>query len=313
MPTASSAHGGDSGLLTLSDAEIALESSVAAPWIGNLVVLGSRVARWSRAHSDVQIVVALSVPTRDFAASLVACGWMLAAPPPTLDAVALTVASLSPGNPVRVVTTTEVIVDEFWRLDPVRDHLHLRAVGGRWQLGKVAMISRLGVPEAPLRQPLPSPGVISTMAGLHHDWPTRLCQPPNDFAIVGRVASLRQDMSAFLGRIGEREPISNIVLPKVPNVATWSTRLYPSSHLENEPIAADLKGVILDGGPAATYLPAVDTPVVVVVLDRSVGDQSPAAGLVSYRNSRGRPLSVLEDLQWSPSPGIEAVAFEVGL
>ena len=55
-----------------------LEAAVAAPWIGPLVALGSRISRYTtKLGKDRQLLVVLSVPRRDFAAALIGCGWSM--------------------------------------------------------------------------------------------------------------------------------------------------------------------------------------------------------------------------------------------
>ena len=49
-------------------------SPVAAPWAGPLLALGARLARWSPSESW-QMVVAVTVPARDYAALLIGLSW----------------------------------------------------------------------------------------------------------------------------------------------------------------------------------------------------------------------------------------------
>src|SRR5262245_56293495 len=107
------------GVVTL--AENATGPAWAAPWIGHLVVLGSRARRWSFSHPGRQLVIAVSVPARDFAAVLIGCGWMMAAPAPKLEPVRQAVTSLTPGTPVRVVTQTTIVTERFGGVDTERD------------------------------------------------------------------------------------------------------------------------------------------------------------------------------------------------
>lgn len=297
------------GSLTLS--EDRLGSATAASWIGRILMLGSRASYWSRSHPDWQLVIAVSVPARDFAAALIGCGWMMAAPAPRLKPVREVAASLAPGAPARAVTQTKVITGLFQGVDAERDRLRM---GGQWQLGKVRAITELPYLDAQRAQPLVEPGVISRMAGLATDWAARMCRPAADLALIGTLKWLREDIAAFLGRGDELEPIANILLPEDLRGATWSTRLYAASRLDDEfSLPVDLRAVVLDGATAATYLPAIETPVVIAVLDRSVADESVAELVVRYRNNRGEPLSVEHDVRWAPPTGIEALGFRVPL
>ena len=109
MPEASTAT-----LLALSEGLLAHAET--APWIGPLLALGRRAARYSRRESGRQVVVAISVPARDFAAVLVGCGWTLASPTPQLDPPIDVMRRLQSRTPVRVVTEQEVLTDYFSEL-----------------------------------------------------------------------------------------------------------------------------------------------------------------------------------------------------
>jgi hypothetical protein len=74
-----------------------------------------------------------------------------------------------------------------------------------------------------------------------------------------------------------------------------------------------MRAVILDGGPATRFLSAIEAPVVVSVIDRSIADESVPEIVINYRNTRGEPVSLERDLRWTPAAGVEALAFTVPL
>ncbi|MEJ7647729.1 MAG: hypothetical protein WKF57_01585 [Nakamurella sp.] len=299
----------DQGGLALS--ENALEPGTAAQWIGRLVLLGSRIARWSRTHSDQQVVVTVSVPVRDFAAVLIGCGWLMAAPKPVVEPVAEVARSLALETPVRVVTKTKVITDRFRGLDAERGRLRLTT---NWLIDRLDAMTVLPCFDAPRSQQLAQPGVINQMAGLAADWAARLASPADDLALIGTLKWLREDISGCLGRGEELEPIANILWPDDPKAATRSTRLFAASRLDDAlPLPVDVRAVVLDGATAIKYLRAIETPVVIAVIDRSVADESAAESIVDYRNSRGEPISLEYGIQWQPMHGMEAMAFTVPL
>jgi hypothetical protein len=49
-------------------------------------------------------------------------------------------------------------------------------------------------------------------------------------------------------------------------------------------------------------LAAIETPVVVSILDRSIADDSVPEAVMSYRNARGEPVSLEHGLRWRPAP-----------
>ncbi len=281
---------------------------VAADWIGKFVMLGRLVARWSRAHADGQLVVVLSVPVRDFAAVLVGCGWMTATTAPHIQPVRETLADLPLHAPVRVVTPSKVLTAHFGGINVAKDYARF---GNDWQIDKLRAIVPLDSLDRPRSQPVPEPGVISRLTCIDKDWAARLCSPPQDLALVGTLKWLAEDLTAFLGLGDEREPVANILLPAGAQAATWSTRLYSASHLDVELPSADLRAVVLDGASATKYLPAIEVPVVFAIMDRSILDESEPESVISYRNSRGEPVSLENDLGWKPPAGVEVLGFEV--
>lgn len=297
--------------LSLSLAEDPFAYAVSAPWIGRLIDLGSHAASWSIANPGRQLVIAISVPERGFAATLIGCGWMMASSAPALKPVRETASSLMFGTPVRVVTPAKVVTDYFRGVDEERDRLCL---GYEWKLDKILAITALSKLAAPRSVRVAEPGIISRMAGLAADWPARICDPPADLALIGTLRWLREDIAGLLGRGSEQESIANILMPEDLTAATWSTRLYAAARLEEElPLAPGLRAVVLDGATAVKYLPAIESNVVIAVLDRSIADQSAAELLVHYRNSRGVPLLLKHDIRWTPPSGVEALGFWVAL
>lgn len=294
-------------LLTL--AEDAHGPALAGDWIGRLFMLGRFAEHWSRSHADRQLVIVLSVPVRDFAAVLVSCGWMSATSAPILAPVCEVLAGLPTGTPVRVVSQTKVFTERFGGID-ARGRAQL---GAKWQVDKLQAVVPLSTIDRPRAQLISEPGVISRLSGLDRDWAARVCSPPQDLALVGTLTRLREDFAAQLGRDGDSEPIENILLPAGSRAVTWSTRVYATAHLDEELPPADVRAVVLDGAPATRFLSAVESPVVVSVLDRSIVDESVAEMVMNYRNTRGVPLSLARDLQWTPPLGVEALAFEVPL
>lgn len=282
---------------------------VAADWIGKLFMLGRAAERWSRARAHSQLVVVLSVPVRDFAAVLVGCGWMSATRTPALPPVHAVLEGLAAGTPVRVVSQTKVFTERFGGIDGKG----LALLGSKWQIDKLQAVAALPSIDEPRKRPLPQPGVISRMTGLVSDWATRIGAPPQDLALVGAVTRLNCDIAAYVGRGEGLEAIANILLPREPRAVTWSTRVWKAAHLDEELPPSGVRAVVLDGAPATRYLSAIETPVVVSVLDRSVADETVPENVMNYRNTRGEPVSLERSLRWTPPAGVEALAFEVPL
>jgi hypothetical protein len=289
-----------------------------APWIGPLVALGARAARYSAKHPDTQLIVVVTVPTRGFAAALLGCGWMLSTPAPKLFNPFDVMRTLESGTPVRVVTETNVMTGIFREVDESHSAPRLRLASGQWQADKVRAIAVLPDLDAAERQARPTPGGICEMARLTPDWDARLCSPPQDLAIIGTLSWIRDDLDAYLWRCGDSpmppDRIASLLLPAEKRAATWSTRIIKAAGFADTlPLPSGLKAVALDGAGAIRYITEIETPLVFAVLDRSVADESAAELLVQLRNTRAEPIPVPHSLQWPGLPGVEVLAFTVAL
>lgn len=298
-----------------------------AQWIGPLVALGGMVSGFTKTSSDRQLIVAVSVPRRDFAAVLVGCGWIAASSAPELKDPAEILRSLAPGTPVRIVTEYEVLADHFVQLRRVGDleEVEMASPMSKWMLPKIKAVSVLRELAVPVRGARPELGSVGRWCKLGERWNQLLAVPPRDLAIVGTRRWLGDDLRAFLsvdepaaadGRsvVQEADRVAGLVLPEGVNAATWFTRIYPSSQLADQlPLPEEARAVVLDGTGAIKYLAEIESSVVVCVLDRSIADDAAAERIVQLRNTRGEPLSLSETFGWRPPVGVEALAFTVPL
>lgn len=292
--------------------------AIPAPWIGPLLALGTRASRYVEHLGGRQLVVAISVPRRDFAAALVGCGWMMARPAPRLGPPLSTMRGLARGTPVRVVTERHVLTDCFFELNEVREPARLHLATSRWHANKIKAIATIDHLEIPQRQDRPTPGGLGALARLDESWDDRLCRPPQDLAIVGTLAWFQTDLEAYISRAGDpvqaRAKLSSFILPTDKHAATWSTRLYAAAKFADKvPLAKEIRAVVLDGLGAARYLAEIEAPLVVVILDRSIADETASEIVVQLRNTRGEPVALDGGIGWRPPAGIEALAFSVPL
>ncbi|WP_157735192.1 hypothetical protein [Pseudofrankia inefficax] len=297
---------------TLSLAEDTFGPAVPALWISWLVALGTTAARWSQRHPERRLVVAVSVPARDFAAVLIGCGWMRGAPENRLPEVRQTVASLARDTDVRMITPDKIVTRTFLGFDAKLDRLMLK--GTQWMLPWVQAIAPIEAVNEQCEQPIPKPGVFSRTSRFGARWIDHLCRPPSDLALVGTLAWLRADLDAYICWDGEREQVSNILLPERPKAATWSTRLVATARVGDElQLPPGIRAAVLDGAAATRWIGAIEAPVVVAVLDRSVIDESADEVAMEYRANRGKKtLDLHRDFGLlSPPAGIEALAFTV--
>lgn len=293
------------------------EPGRAAYWIGPMVALGARASRHHRRVGDRQLVIALSVPKRDFAAALIGCGWVLASEAPTLRDPLDTLKELEPGRPLRAVNSRHVITGRFSSLDESADPPQAQFAGSKWRVDGIRALTALAELDSPAKEPRPEPGSVERMARLDFAWDSRLALPSADLAIVGTLRWLEREMDAYLAKKEDVYPsssIESILKPKADKAATWYTRLFSAAKLADHPgIPRDLNAVILDGNGAIKYLGEIEAPVMICVLDRSVADETAAEMVTQLRNTRGEPLSVSNELGWTPPASVEALAFTVPL
>lgn len=305
------------GPVQLELSVVANEPGRAAPWIGPLLALGTRAARFSRKAAGRQLLIALSVPRRDFAACLVGCGWVLASEAPTLKRPLDTLRQMAPGQPLRAVNSFQVITGAFSFLDERTQPPRARFAGSSWRVDGIRALAPINEIDQPERAPRPDPGSVERMARFDLAWDARLAKPAADLAIVGTLTWLNEDFEAHLARENDQLPssrIGSLLMPKSGRAATWYTRVYPSARLADHlPIPEGVTAVILDGNGAIKYLAEIEAPVVICVLDRSVADETAAELVTQLRNTRGEPLSLSGDLGWRPPRGVEALAFTVAL
>lgn len=298
-------------------AEEAGQPGRAAHWIGPLMALGARAARHHRKAAHRQLVIAISVPSRDFAAALIGCGWVLASEAPKLPDPLDALRGMVPGQPLRAVNGRNVITDTFLYLDETVSPPQAQFAQSRWQVDGIHALAALMELDCPEREPRPDPGSMERMAGLDLAWDARLARPAADLALIGTLKWLEQDFDAYVAKEADGftpSSIGAVLKPKAAKAATWFTRVYSSAGFADRlPLPRDLSAVILDGNGATKYIGQIEAPVVICVLDRSVADETAAELVVQLRNSRGEPLSMHEDLQWRPPGGIEALAFTVAL
>lgn len=307
---------GSGPTVLLSLAESRETEPVRSAWIGPLLALGTRLSRKSESFSGQQLIVAISVPSHEFAAVLVGSGWALGRPPTQTTTDPLTVLrTASIGSHYRAVNAAYVISGQFQGLDQSHGSPRI-TLAGRWSIDRFVAIAPIAEQDPAERMPRPAIGSIGRMTGIARDWEQRLVAPAADLAIVGTKSWINQDLEAVLARDDDADgdAIETLLLPKTDRSATWFTRIYSSSGFADQlPLPDDLNLVILDGQGAIKYLNDILVPIVVCIFDRSVADETAAEQVVQLRNSRGEPVSLRNQLGWSAPAGVEAFAFTVAL
>lgn len=318
----SEAVDGERVLLGLAESD--RDALRSAPWIGALVALGGLARRFASTLTNRQLVVAVSVPRRDFAAVLIGCGWVISAPRPHLDPPRQLMRNLARGTPVRAVTGQHIFEDSFEELFVTPSGSEAKFTKSRWVASHIAAMSPLSSSTGATRSATPAVGALGRWAHLEDTWFERLAAQSADLAIVGTATRLHAEIEARLApHAGYREAeqattsatdtIANLLLPRGRVASTHFSEIYASARLADQLPLPSSGCVILDGYGAIKYLLEIESPFVFCVVDRSVANETSAELLIQYRNSRGEPLSLGDALAWRAPAGIEALAFTTRL
>jgi hypothetical protein len=288
-------------------------ATVAVTWAGPLLALGARLARQGAATFDSQLIVALAVPVRDYAAALIAVGWTLATPSGRPGVPADIVPTLSPGTPVRMVVSGVLVAERFFEAAVVGGRARIHVGPSWWHLDTVHYLT--AAPDLPEhrfgRVRLAPAGSMITRTGHAGTWMAEQCRASADVAIIGTRTWLVADMGLGIGwgdLAAGFDRLDDILRPDDGRRPSWATTLRSAQLFESTSLPIEAKLSVLDGSSAIRWLPDVATPFAVALIDRSSSDEFAADSILQLR-SMGRPLS-LEPIGWMPPPGVEALAFE---
>ena len=307
-------------MFTLSEDVAAV--GVQAKWIDHLVSCGLRAARYASNLEDIQLVLALSVPQRDYAAALIACGWILGARCPNAPDPRTFLDEIESGQIVRFVDKEKVVAAKFFRIEEKSEKAVLVTDESKWCLEKIAAIDVISDDarprKVPCRQDRPKPGSLARMTGLDRNWESWLVSAPTDLAIIGTRSWIEHELDACIRRsedVGlDNNDIRTVLLPRDKDAVAWHTRIV--SHVDRDAclnLPDSTSVVILDGNGAIKYLPDLRSKVVICILDRSAANETAEESILQYRNTRGVPISLSEVNGWKMLPGIEYIAYEVSL
>lgn len=291
---------------------------VAGDWIGSFVALGSLLRRYLPKLEDRQLVVALSVPRRDYVAALLGSGWTLSSPAPALeDPLEVFKASCRTAC-LRAVTDKLIVTGPFVKLEEHPRGPRVLTGGKKLPVDRFKAVAPTGSPPSAIVSAVPSPGYLAQLTGAATTWLARLAAPPTDLALIGTKKWLREDLEAVVGDGASEDapgtPMGTYVLPDEPPAATWSTSIVSAARLgEGELLPESCSAAILDRYGAIKYLNEVMVPIVVCIVDRSVADESAAETVIESRHNNSRPISLNDELRWRPPIAVEALAFTVAL
>jgi hypothetical protein len=259
-------------------------------------------------------VVVLSVPRRDFAASLIGAGWTLTRSPDPSAGSPLDVVR-STGTPAwyRAVNVNHVYLGELRQLDESEQPPTIRYAGRHFRINGFKVMSPAPAGSDEQRQDRPGGGSVVRYTRAAEDWDRRLVASQQDLAVIGIESRIRADMEAVLTKTGDPDgdPLGSLLLPRGPRSAAWFSQIYSSAKLDEVP--EGFNAVILDGQSAIKFVAEVLSPIVVCVIDRSIADETQAENLANMRRVDGTAVPISEILGWRSPAGVEVMGFEVRL
>lgn len=301
------------------------ESFAAGEWIYQLVALGSRLSKYINFVESEQVIVVISVPSREFVAALIAYGWVLEKPvrPRMLPLEVIRLAQ--PGEIVRLVNKEEVVCGRFDRIDCLKESgtgARVIVSGHKWaveRLSAAAIVANAPVGDGELRRKKLHLLRNNLSAVDDNDrWDRWLATMSEDIAIIGPKKRLNADLEVSLLR-SETDDVSagairRVVTPNEPDAAVWNTGIFSPSNLsEDSAIIGQKQLVILDGSEAISLLEDVSSPLVVCIFDRQKPHQWACDYLRAQKAYSCELIDLAEKVRWTPLPGIEATAFRVKL
>ncbi|GAA1309803.1 hypothetical protein [Brachybacterium tyrofermentans] len=291
---------------------------VAEPWIGSFVALGSLLRRYLPKLDGRQLVLAVSVPRRDYVAALIGSGWMLSSSAPALDEPLTVFEASDRSTYLRAVTDRLIVTGQFTKLEAHSSGARVLTGGKLFAADRYRAASVLDNAVKSTVSEVPSGGFLAELTGAATSWLDRLAAPPMDLALVGTSKWLRDDLQAVIGNgaaVGDSgTKLGTYILPYDDRAATWSTPIVSAARLgEGEVLPESCTTVILDRYNAIKYLNDITTPIVVCIVDRSVADESAAETIVEARQNNSRPVSFVDELRWLPPTAVEALAFTVAI
>ncbi|WP_228375161.1 hypothetical protein [Demequina iriomotensis] len=289
---------------------------VALDWVGKFVALGSLLRRHLARLDDRQLVVALSVPRRDYVAALVGSGWMLSKPAPVLASPLEVFETSDRLTCLRAVTDEQIITGPFIKLEEHPSGTRVLTGGKRLPVERFRAVAPVESATVSICSETPPAGYLAELTGAAAAWLARLAAPPMDLALVGTRTWLQADLEALIGDGASAGAIGTAlgtyVLPCGPDAATWSTPIISAPRLgEGEALPDSCLAAVLDRYGAIKYLNEVSVPIVVCVVDRSVASESAAETVIEARHNNSQPVSLHDELRWRPPAGVEAIAFTV--
>lgn len=286
---------------------------LATPWAGRMIALGACAFNFASQPNNIssheQLFIAITVPIRNYAASLIAAGWMLKAFVPETRSISEIISSIRRHATVRLITKDYVIVDRFRG----SNERTISIGASRFLLESVRALAVVENSNLQTKGPLFNPPTFGPFIGKTDWWSQYLAKPPEGLTVVGSKASLLEDFEARVNTIDQNANstcLRQIILPEIDRASVWATKFKSPKDLPEypeEPLSC--QAAILDGAPAVKSVDLIDTPLIIAVIDRNIMDDEASECVIQRRNNGSEKFNLHKSLGWQPPSGVEAIAF----
>lgn len=263
---------------------------------------------------DKQVVVALTLPTRDFAAVLIAAGWILASPITPAASPLDVVETLESAMPVRMAIGDTLIAARFFGVTEVEGRARIRVGSSSWHLDTIDFLAA-----APLlsedrfgRVRIARAGSMINRTGHAASWLAQQCTGSAGVAIIGTKTWLAPEMQlgvAWGDPDAAFDRLEDILRPDDGCRPSWASAVVSTQLFDSANLPSEAKLSVFDGASAIQLLAGVETPHAVALIDRGSPDAFATDSILQMR-SMGRPVA-FDTIGWAPPDGVESLVFEV--
>lgn len=243
-------------------------------WAESFLLLGRQMAR-HRPADNVQVVLVVTVPVRDYVAWLTGIGWRLSSFRTKNPDMRVDFRTLPKGTPVSVTTESRTRSGLFHGWEATTNRINID--GLYISLSSVRAASQFLNYEGPPRyRDLPSPGSLLAGTDLMNNWAAANSELASSVSIVGVRKQILAEAETHIGiDPNSMNRLCDILtIPETTNNTTWCSSVIPSTDGGRADLEASTSLVILDGSSAARWLRTITSQFVLCVVDRSQDHES---------------------------------------
>lgn len=299
-------------------AEFLQDQPMTVPWARPLVALGDLTYRFcfetTKLNEHDQLVLVLGVPTRSYAAVLIAVGWMMKAFRPPRGEEEPDLDTISSGSYVRLVARKYIITG---KLEHPKSH-RVRVNDSEYRSATIVAVTCIedNAPEAKSEiPPIPTFGPFDeSLEDSKKIWAKYLSRPPEGLTIVGSKTRLKEELNSRISRVdsGDGSPcrISDILLTDTDYPEPiCATHVLSPQDLQQLDDPHQSRTAILDGTSAIDVIDAFTCPTIIAIVDRSLINENAAEDLLGRRDNGATRVNIEHEIEWTVPPGISAFAY----